>query len=77
MVFSKIRCLLLVFVSFTPQRLPNASYSLLKKIPYSKLLVDIKRLGDMNEGGAKGNKQQEGQRYVRRLVGYVLGRRRE
>jgi hypothetical protein len=34
-------------------------------------------LGDMTEGGAKGNKQQEGQRYVRRLVGYVLGRRRE
>jgi hypothetical protein len=41
-------------------------------------------LGDMTEGGAKGNKQlsrsagqQEGQRYVRRLVGYVVGRRRE
>jgi hypothetical protein len=34
-------------------------------------------LGDMIEGGAKGNKQQEGQRYVRRLVGYVVGRRRE
>jgi hypothetical protein len=38
-------------------------------------------LGDMTEGGAKGNKQQEsrqtrqqeGQQYVRRLVGYVLG----
>jgi hypothetical protein len=45
-------------------------------------------LGDMTEGGsgkAGGNKQQEsrqtrqqeGQRYVRRLVGYVVGRRRE
>jgi len=34
-------------------------------------------LGDMTEGGAKGNKQQEGQRYVRRLVGYVCSRRRE
>jgi hypothetical protein len=42
-------------------------------------------LADMTEGGAKGNKQQEsrqtrqqeGQRYVRRLVGYVVGRRRE
>jgi hypothetical protein len=34
-------------------------------------------LGDMTEGGAKGNKQQEGQRYVRRLVGYVVGRRQE
>jgi hypothetical protein len=34
-------------------------------------------LGDMTEGGVKGNKQQEGQRYVRRLVGYVVGRRRE
>jgi hypothetical protein len=34
-------------------------------------------LGDMTEGGAKGAKQQEGQRYVRRLVGYVCGRRRE
>jgi hypothetical protein len=37
-------------------------------------------LGDMtasDAGGAKGTKQQEGQRYVRRLVGYVLGRRRE
>jgi hypothetical protein len=37
-------------------------------------------LGDMtasDAGGAKGNKQQEGQRYVRRLVGYVVGRRRE
>jgi hypothetical protein len=34
-------------------------------------------LGDMTEGGAKGNKHQEGQRYVRRLVGYVVGRRRE
>jgi hypothetical protein len=41
-------------------------------------------LGDMTEafgseaqarrGGAKGNKQQEGQRYVRRLVGYVVGK---
>jgi hypothetical protein len=45
-------------------------------------------LGDMTEGGsgkAGGNKQQksrqtrqqEGQRYVRRLVGYVVGRRGE
>jgi hypothetical protein len=43
-------------------------------------------LADMTEKGAKGNKQQEGQRpapdgagqrYVRRLVGYVCGRRRE
>jgi hypothetical protein len=34
-------------------------------------------LGDMTEGGAKGKQQQEGQRYVRRLIGYVLGRRRE
>jgi hypothetical protein len=34
-------------------------------------------LGDMTEGEAKGNKQQEGQRYVRRLVGYVCGRSRE
>jgi hypothetical protein len=34
-------------------------------------------LEDMTEGGAKGNKHPEGQRYVRRLVGYVLGRRRE
>jgi hypothetical protein len=34
-------------------------------------------LADMTENGAKGNKQQEGQRYVRRLVGYVCGRRRE
>jgi hypothetical protein len=45
-------------------------------------------LGDMTEGGsgkAGGNKQQEGQRpapdgtgqrYVRRLVGYVVGKRR-
>jgi hypothetical protein len=33
-------------------------------------------LGDMTEKGAE-NKQQEGQRYVRRLIGYVLGRRRE
>jgi hypothetical protein len=34
-------------------------------------------LGDMTEGGAKGKQQPEGQRYVRRLVGYVCGRRRE
>jgi hypothetical protein len=31
-------------------------------------------LGDMTEKGS-GNNQQEGQRYVRRLVGYVRGRR--
>jgi hypothetical protein len=34
-------------------------------------------LGDMTEGGGSENKHQEGQRYVRRLVGYVVGRRRE
>jgi hypothetical protein len=38
-------------------------------------------LGDMTEGRATGEQKQkqtpEGQRYVRRLVGYVLGRRRE
>jgi hypothetical protein len=33
-------------------------------------------LADMAERGSE-NKHQEGQRYVRRLVGYVCGRRRE
>jgi hypothetical protein len=37
----------------------------------------LTRLGDMTEGSGEQKKQQEGQRYVRRLVGYVLGRRRE
>jgi hypothetical protein len=34
-------------------------------------------LGDMTEGGAKQKQHPEGQQYVRRLVGYVVGRRRE
>jgi hypothetical protein len=34
-------------------------------------------VGEMAERGGNGNKQQEGQRYVRRLVGYVVGRKRE
>jgi hypothetical protein len=38
-------------------------------------IYPLTTLGDMTEGGGSGNKQQEGQRYVRRLVGYVLGRR--
>jgi hypothetical protein len=33
-------------------------------------------LGDMTEKGSE-NKDQEEQRYVRRLVSYVVGRRRE
>ena len=36
----------------------------------------LTRLGDMTEKGSE-KKHQEGQRYVRRLVGYVVGRRRE
>jgi len=41
----------------------------------------ITLIGEMTEGGASANgeqkKRQDTQRYVRRLVGYVVGRRRE
>jgi len=39
-------------------------------------IYPLTTLGDMTEKGSE-NKHQEGQRYVRRLVGYVLGRSRE
>jgi hypothetical protein len=39
----------------------------------------LTRVADMTEGTANGEQQQkqDTQRYVRRLVGYVVGRRRE
>jgi hypothetical protein len=34
-------------------------------------------VGDMEQQPAQGERKQDIQRYVRRLVGYVVGRRRE
>jgi hypothetical protein len=41
-------------------------------------IYPLTRVADMIEGGANGEQQQQDtQRYVRRLVGYVVGKRRE
>jgi hypothetical protein len=64
-------------------KLPKEGWVLLGVYPLTTL-GDMTEGSRTSEGGAKGNKQQscsagqqEGQRYVRRLVGYVLGRRRQ
>jgi hypothetical protein len=44
-------------------------------------IYPLTTVGEMTEGGASGEEQrkqpQDTQRYVRRLVGYVVGKRRE
>ena len=44
-------------------------------------IYPLTTVGEMTEGGARGEEQriqpQDTQRYVRRLVGYVVGRRQE
>jgi hypothetical protein len=65
-------------------KLPKEGWVLLGVYPLTTL-GDMTEGSRTSEGGAKGNKQQEsrqtrqqeGQRYVRRLVGYVVGRKRE
>jgi hypothetical protein len=40
-------------------------------------IYPLTRVADMTEGAAEGSQKQDTQRYVRRLVGYVVGKRRE
>jgi hypothetical protein len=44
-------------------------------------IYPLTTVGEMTEGGARGEEQQkqpqDTQRYVRRLVGYVVGKRRD
>jgi hypothetical protein len=40
-------------------------------------IYPLTRVADMTQGTANGQQKQDTQRYVLRLVGYVVGRRRE